>query len=150
MKCAIELIEMKAEATRIWEKEEAIKDMAAAKKYLVTCANTIDFCETFINDTLVNCAKTRKPLEVFIKIKDDTDRLNNKLFYLITADGDKYADGTLSYSVNKRKVYSLEVLEEYLKQHCIKLERLYDQYKSYGIGVIDCYAFRIYIPNKTV
>ena len=84
MKCALELLEIKAIAVKAWEDEERLKDMEAKIKYQERVANTIDFCNTVINDFLIKKAENREEISWNKKFRKETDRLGNTIIYFLS------------------------------------------------------------------
>ena len=146
MNCALELITLKEIATKEWELEQKRKDAEAAEKYRAMCEDTIQLCETSINDSLTERAIQRRPLSVSYKVKITTDRLGNDIFSFIRPDGRKYANGDLSYAPSKT-YYSVDILKEYLAKHCIALDTRKDWYDCYGMGSLSCTYIKIYVPK---
>ena len=147
MKCALELITIKEVAETKYLMEEELKDAEAREWYKTICNDTINLCDTTINDKLISLATNRKQIKVSYKVVFSEDRLNNKLFRFVKATDKRYADGRIS-CCPMGSYYSFDTLQTYLSEHCINLECLADEYDWYGYGTYNCVLITISIPTE--
>ena len=137
MKCAIELMAIRAKAEEDYKIEEERKDLIALKEFVETTKRTINLCENKINDALVFRAEHRYSiLKVDYIIDCSYDRLNNKLFRFVTTDSRRYKDGGYSYSPCG-EYYAFDTLVSYLKSHCLEVSTERIIKRKYGHG--ECY-----------
>ena len=147
MKCAIELIAIKAKAEEEYELEEERKDFVALKEFLEATKRTIELCENDINDTLIYRAEHRySVLKIDYLIDYSYDRLNNKLFRFVTSDVKRYKDGSFSYSP-KGEYYSFDTLKNYLESHCLEVSTEKTTRRKYGYGECDYINLTIKVPK---
>lgn len=146
MKCALELLEIKAIAIKAWEDEERLKDMEAKIKYQERVANTIDFCNTVINDFLIKKAENREEISWNKKFRKETDRLGNTIIYFLDIDG-YYADGRPSYGKVLKTNFDLETFTNYTATHCLTTKTEEDTYYSWGCGKCNCFKITICVEE---
>ena len=149
MKCALELLAIKQVAIENWEKEEKMRDMEALLVHEEIVTKTIDFCDTVINDALVEQAekRCRNILYRIGKIKIKTDRLGNEHFSLVKRGERLYANGDYSYIICDEE-YDYNTLKDYLSAHCLKLNKLESSYCVYGWGSFDCFDITVEVPKE--
>ena len=145
MNCALELLTIKEEAEKQFEIEEALKDIAAYNNFETIKKNTINFCDTEINNALIEKAKSRCNIYFQLKISLYKDRLGNVLFSPVIPERYRYANGQQSYTVDTNKQYSLNTLKEYLEAHCINVELIDGSYMRYGYGCQEAKWLRVWI-----
>ncbi len=135
MKCAKELIIVKEIAIAKRDAEERQKDLEAMAVYHQRCADTIAFCDTFVDEKLTEQAEACKPILIEIGGYFQTDRINNK--YFVT-----YHSGVF---------LSVDTLKEYLEQHCLVCEFGKEPF-SYKRGRTTTYgthdALIVYAPKE--
>lgn len=147
MKCAIELMAIRAKAEEDYKLEEEHKDFIALKEFMETTKRTINFCENRVNDTLVDRAKSRGyNIEVGYLIDYTYDRLGNKLFKFVTSDNKRYKDGGYSYSP-KGEYYSFDTLKNYLESHCLEVSTERVVKRKYGYGERNYINLIIKVPK---
>ena len=146
MMCAMELNVVKVAAETAYLLEEQRKDESAKVEFIKAQEATITLCETTINDELVKRAKSRLSLVYEERYVESTDRLGNTLFHPLTEDAHGYADGTPSYSVNRKVSYSKETLEEYLSSFCLSVKWETASYCHWGCGA--CYCKRLVVKAE--
>lgn len=145
MKCALEFIAEKALAEEKYQEEQARLDELCRIAYSKLAENSITLCETVINKEIEKCAKERRPLSFTLRGAYSKDRLGNEIFYLLSKDSIRYANGMYSYSKDTSKGYSLQTISEYLSQFCIKTRIYESDYMSYGCGCCPGIAIEAYI-----
>ena len=138
MKCVAELINMKIEAEREWERNKIL-----AEKQLIT--DTFDFCENVIGPKLESLAKERKQIVATFEFGIGYDVYNNLILSPLKKDKCTYANGTASWSRDTSICCSEKFFEEYLTQHCFKVEWLEDWYMSYGCGSLKSVVLKVSI-----
>lgn len=148
MKCALELINLKAKAELEYEIEERRKDKKAYEVFEKMKENSISLCDNFINDELIKKAQNRKPLSIYIKVVYKKDRLNNLCMYFVEPDGNYYANGRKSYSANYKIGYAVNEFKKYLADNCITVDESESDFQHYGYGVRDAIELHIYVPNE--
>lgn len=150
MKCAIELMAIRAKAEEDYKIEEERKDLVAFKEFVEATKRTIDFCENDINDALIYRAENKNRIFTSIKVDyliDYTyDRLGNKLFKFVTSDVKRYKDGGFSYSP-KGECYSFDTLKNYLESHCLEISTERVVKRKYGYGECDYINLTIKVPK---
>lgn len=147
MKCAIELMAIKAKAEEDHKIEEERKDFIALKEFIKITKRTIDYCENEINDSLIYRAEHRYPnISVDYLINYDYDRLGNKLFRFVSVDNKKYKDGSLSYSA-KGEYYSFDILKSYLESHCLETTTKNVIRRRYNYGECTYTQLTISVPK---
>ena len=147
MKCAVEIIGMKAVAIAEYELEECRKDVLAAQRFEEMKNETIQFCDSSINDAFIEKAANREELKLSFKVKIMTDRLGNKYFQKIKKASCRYADGSPSYEIDDRNSYAFDSFIEYLEKHCFTVEVTDDSYRCYGFGSCDCALITVTITE---
>ena len=135
MKCAKELIIVKEIAIAKRDAEERQKDLEAMAVYHQRCANTITFCDTFVDEKLTEQAEACKPILIKIVVFLTADRIKNECF--------------APYGYAAR--IDTKTLKEYLGQHCLVCEFKKEPYsykrgKSTRYGVKDVLV--IYAPKE--
>ena len=147
MKCAIELMAIRAKAEEDYKIEEERKDLIALKEFVETTKRTIDFCENEINNALIHRAESRGyNISVSYLIDYTYDRLGNKLFKFVTSDTKRYKDGSFSYSP-KGECYSFDTLKNYLESHCLEISTERVIRRKYGYGERDYINLTIKVPK---
>lgn len=137
MKCAIELMAIRAKAEEDYKMEEERKDLIALKEFVETTKRTINFCENEVNNALIHRAENRSNnISVSYLVDYTYDRLGNKLFKFVTSDVRRYKDGGFSYSP-KGECYSFDTLKNYLESHCLEVSTERIIKRKYGYG--ECY-----------
>ena len=106
MKCAKEFIIVKEMAIAKRDAEERQKDLEAMAVYHQRCADTITFCDTFVDEKLTERAEACEPILIKIKGYFQIDRLKNE--YFVPYDNIVFL--------------SVGTLKEYLEQHCLVCE----------------------------
>lgn len=150
MKCVAEILEIREKALIEKAIEEAKLDEQAKAEQLEAIPRTIEYCENELNDRIVHRAKTllSSPLWDRVTIEGDfvKDRLGKVYFCPLKRDKISYANGELSYSVDRNVKYDYELFVQYLKQFCYKVTQESWSYKCYGSG--QCTGVRLIItPN---
>ena len=140
MKCAKELVEMKLAKCNDWQNKKILKE-----KQIFT--DTIDFCEKTVNDAMIKDAENinKNFIGVYFKLVEATDKFKHKVLHPIKRESVSYADGTPSYCIDYSKSFSKEVFEEYLSQHCFKVNWSNTAFKSYGVGWMNAIELAITI-----
>lgn len=137
MKCALEMLRIQQETRQLWELEQQRKDEECRQDHLQIIQDTIDFCETYLQEQLEEQARqlTNEPttISVSFKVCPCSDRLKHNLFYELRCQGQLYADGRYSYA-RKDKLYDLDILIKYLSEHCFTVEQENFYYCRYGLG----------------
>jgi hypothetical protein len=136
MKCALELKTIRAEADALYEEHERELDAEAMIKYQQSILNAIELCEVDVDNRLTEQASNRRKMRVNLTVRKYTDRLNNVVFKLVTADGRTYANGRPSYC-ERGKVYAYEPFIDYLKAHCLCVSESTTDYQSFGRGSVN-------------
>lgn len=129
MMCASELVIVRNAALMKWEKEKAESFSRLAEA-------SIHFCETKIGPELEKLALNPKGgiISTSYSLAITWDTYNNKVLCPICADGKRYADGTISRKADTSMCYSQEVIEQYLKDHCLTVEWKEAVFLRYGCG----------------
>ena len=137
MKCALEMLKIQQETRQAWELEQREKDEECRREHLHIIQNTVEFCETYIQEHLEKVARrvTNEPTEIAIaiKVREKSDRLNHNLFSMIYRDGQIYSNGTISHSVAE-EIYDLDIFTKFLEEHCYTVEKFDDGFYHYGSG----------------
>jgi hypothetical protein len=129
MKCAKELELVRKQAIELWRKE-------ALKEWKKLEEESKNFCDNVIGVHLNEIASNPQggAIKYLVSLATYTDKYNHQVLCPLGRDGNKYADGTLSYSTNTNIRYSKEVLEEYLTAHCLTVQWGATDYMRYGWG----------------
>lgn len=138
MKCVAEIRMMREKAERDYVAEQARLDILAVSQYKERVKNTIDFCETTVNQFFIDEAKSRvdKPcFKLFCTIKED--RIGIDTIFDMDKQKSNYADNRAEYLVGK-PILDLETFITYLIQHCYKVKVCDSHYWTYGYGTRPC------------
>jgi hypothetical protein len=128
MNCAIEILAIDTVA----KVEKEAKMIAAKEKRREA---TINFCETVINDALVEKAKRGLAyLGVRIEFGYITDLDGYRAISPLVRDKYTYANGKESYRVKGAVSLDLDIMKEYLENHCYKMTSNTMYYNTYGYG----------------
>jgi hypothetical protein len=127
--CASELVAARNVSVMKWEKEKA----ESLARLAVT---SIDFCENEIGPRLEKVALDPRGgiISISHHFAITEDSYGNKILCPRCADGYKYADGTISEEAVTSVYYSREIIEQYLKDHCLDVEWYDNSFYSYGWG----------------
>lgn len=147
MNCAAELIVMKEIAENEYRAEEKRRDMEAVQNHRKVVEDTIQFCETEINDCFVNLAKQRENLAVKMKLCPVLNHLNYEHVQVLKKD---HPVKDRENHVPAGNVYDLPTLKEYLEKHCFVVEAADGIFYRYGLGTLkyDCVDLLIYVPKN--
>lgn len=150
MKCAVELLAIRAKADEEYRIEQERKDLEAFKEFMAITKETINFCDTTINDRLVERAEDKYRFGGNIKVNYiidlTTDRLGNNLFQIVTSDTKRYKDGGFSYSP-KGQYYSYDILKDYIESHCLTITLKAEVRRKYGYGECEYINMTIEVPK---
>lgn len=138
MKCVAEIRMMREKAERDYVAEQARLDILAVSQHKERVKNTIDFCETTVNQFFIDKAKSRvdKPcFKLFCKIKED--RIGIDTIFDMDKQKSNYADHRAEYLVGK-PILDLETFITYLIEHCYKVTVCDSHYWTYGYGARPC------------
>ena len=138
MKCVAEIRMMKEKAERDYVAEQARLDILAVSQHKERIKNTIDFCETTVNQFFIDKAKSRvdKPcFKLFCKV--GKDRIGIDTIFDMDEQKSNYADNRPEYLVGK-PILDLETFIAYLTQHCYKVNIHDSYYWCYGCGACGC------------
>lgn len=134
MKCMAEILLIREDAERKYQEEQRRLDKEAEVKYLKRIENTIEFCETTLNDSFENQAKHRYNNFYYnMNCVIEKDRLGNKQIIPLEKDGE-YANGDISRCPSNTIKYDYNTLINYLAQFCYQVEFTESSYKRYGSG----------------
>ena len=134
MNCALEIMKIKENAETEYQNEQARLDYERGCEVIRIMDKTIQFCENEINSKLVECAKNRCTPRFTMKGVIYTDRIGTKIFRPLMLDHCRYANGDVSYCIDKTIEYDVEMFTEYLEKYCFKVEWKKIVYKTYGCG----------------
>ena len=136
MKCVAEILEIRASAEVAYQEEQKRLDELAKIDHVNRIKQTIAFCETEVNDVLVEKAEKRSDdLTYVLKCRIDTDRLDNKIILPLESEGALYANGEISYCPSTTLAYDYETFVKYLEQFCYKITEEEYRYREYGSGL---------------
>ena len=138
MKCVAELMNMRIEAEREWERNKIL-----AEKELIT--DTFDFCENVIGPKLASLAKERKDIVATFEFGFSYDIYNNLILSPLKRDRHTYANGCSSWVCDYDIRCCKAFFEEYLTQHCFKIEWIESMYMCYGCGALRSKTLKVSI-----
>jgi hypothetical protein len=129
-----EILLIREDAERKYQEEQRRLDKEAEVKYLKRIENTIEFCETTLNDSFEEQAKNRhNTFHYDINCVIKKDRLGNKQIIPLVKNGE-YANGEVSRCPSSTIKYDYNTLINYLAQFCYQVEFAESSYKRYGSG----------------
>lgn len=136
MYCAAELELLKRKVENDYILEQKRLDEECEKRHLKRVERTVKFCDTVINNELVNCILKREKPQYSMRGCTRTDRLGNEYFSLLEYEGVKYANGEKSYRIScqEEDIFDLKTMKEYLNKHCITMIVNRIHFKRYGSG----------------
>lgn len=134
MKCALELLTMKAEAEKQYEIKQITLDEECRINHMIIIEKTFDFCETVIGPALEKCALNRKTPIFTLMGGFEKDRVGNLIFYPLVRDGKYYADGTPSEKLNMANPYDVFTIKNYLENYCFNVSWKEMWYRRYNCG----------------
>ena len=135
MNCAKDFVWIRKKAEQEYHlarKEEAERD------YTEFCYNTIQLCETEINDRLLSAAQEKifeRNITIDFPIEFSKDYNGNRLFQLVIEEKNVYANGDSSYHA-EGQYFSYDALKQYLAKYCLDVSIKENGFKekSWGSG----------------
>lgn len=140
MKCAMELnVIAAARQMEVARMRQATIDEATAA--------SVVFCETVIDEDLTKQASEgRSYIGADYQFHAEKTVTGVDVLYPIKPDGYKYANGDISYDVNRDICYLKEAFTEYLSEHCLKVTWRQGSYRSYGNGTRTAVVLDVCVP----
>lgn len=135
MKCAMELVAIKAKAIYEYEQEEKRKDEEAKDAFLMMKANSTILCDTYVNDKFVIKANNREELLLTMYGSVKEDRIGNKYMRVFEIDRKGHE------SFIDTHCYAVDAFVENLKNNCFEV----------SVSEPDSYnriKFTIYVPRS--
>lgn len=143
MKCALELNVLKAMAEQRYQEEQERAREQARLYFEEVTKRTINYAENVIGVALENKANHRELLWFEFKGWESTDLLGNVLVAPLISQGKLYANGDESFTWKNEDSISLDVLKQYLDEHCISMSYSDSSFMSYGSGCRKCLRIEI-------
>jgi hypothetical protein len=135
MKCVAEILAIREYAEIVYQAEQKRLDEEAKENYAKRIKETIDFCETEVNNNLVyNAEKRGNDIRYDLTCVIEKDRLNNKMIIPLEREEKRYANGDKSYRPSKTKNYDYETFINYLKSFCYTVTEEEYRYLCYNSG----------------
>lgn len=146
MKCALEILAMRELAEQNYAAEQARLDEECRIQHMGIIEDTFSYCENVIGPTFEKQALRRETPMYRLKGVIEKDRIGNKIFYPLTVESKKYANGENSYSPNHRSPLDVVSLHNYLKNYCFTVEFEESTYKQFGRG--ECNGYTMWVTIK--
>ena len=149
MKCAKDIVAIKAIAENEYLKEQRALDEQCKQAYASIITKTIRFCDEVVDKMLTDKAEDRRRLEITFDVsKPSRDRLGHNLIGYIRPDG-KYANGDPAFAYSSDWYYlDLNVMCDYLKKHCYSVSVKESEVRIYGSGLCNCLSIEVSVPKN--
>lgn len=129
------------------EERERLRREEEHKCWLETIAkDTINFCETIVNDELLAIAKDCK--QPFISVNYRVGEIDDENICTLLVHDTDYADGSPSFSPIGGKTINYKIMRDYLSKFCLPLNREEYIYRRWGYGKQDGNLLTITINVK--
>lgn len=140
MKCALELMAVKAKAEFEWEMEQKRLDEECRKEHEILMTKTISYCENVIGVELEKQASKKLMPRLQIQLVERKDRLGHVRVHPLKKTVYQYARSTrkISEEPDMKISYDLNVMREYLEKHCLTVSINDSWYSCYGEGDRSC------------
>jgi hypothetical protein len=146
MKCVAEILAIREYAEAAYKIEQKRLDEEAKEEYAKRIKETIDFCETKINNALVWRAENRfNDISYNLTCVIEKDRLNNKMIIPLECESKHYANGNKSHRPSKTENYDYETFINYLESFCYIVTEEDCYYQRYNSGTQKGVMFKVCI-----
>jgi hypothetical protein len=140
MKCALELMAVKAKAELEWEMEQKRLDEECRKEQENLITRTFNYCENVIGVELEKQASKMLMPKFQVELVERKDRLGRVRVHPLKMTSYQYArsTGKVSREPDMKISYDLNTMREYLEKHCLTVSIDDSRYSCYGDGERYC------------